>query len=167
MTALAAASVAANAAASAKDSPAAPRAVGLLRARLAYPQRVSAAVGGLFFREAADRDCSIFCAMRGPHVQLDVGLAGAEFGAGYAYVVAKRPPGRPFLNEVYLGYGLRAALLRTWGEAPFDPPTRDFAGVELAFSVGQVSFTLGCFRQISEGAGEGGWRWTGGMGWGF
>lgn len=105
--------------------------------------------------------------MRGPHVQLDIGLGGAELGVGYAYVVAMRPPGRPFLTEVYLGYGVRAALLRTWGRAPFDPATRNFAGLELAFSVAQVSFTLGYFRQISEGVGEVGGRWGGGMGWGF
>jgi len=128
---------------------------------------VSVALGGLFFREDPQIDCSIFCEMRGFHAQLDAGPGGGSLGLGWANVIGERTRGGHFLRAVYLGFGARAVLLRTWGAARLDPPERTYAGVEGAFTASQISVTLGVYRRMGGGAAEEDWKWFGGLGWGF
>ena len=140
---------------------------GLARFRYAYPQRFTAAAGILVSREDPDRTCADFCPMKGLQVQLDLGTGGGSFGVGYASIVARRRPGWPIASAVFLGKSVRATVLRTWGQTPFDPPMRTFVGVESGFAIARVGFTFGIIRQVSSGPEHSEWRWTGGIGWGI
>ncbi len=142
------------------------RGVGLLRVRAGYPQIASAALSALVVREPADCQCANFCALRGFHAQLDVGITAATLSAGYASIDARRRLGWPFATAVFLGYGLRAALMRSYAPSSLVPPVATYGGVEGSFSIAHVSFTLGCLRRLDSGEG-GHWLWTGGIGWGF
>jgi hypothetical protein len=68
---------------------------------------------------------------------------------------------------VYVGYGIRMALLRTWGSSELDPHGTTFWGVEGAFTISQFSMTFGAFRPTEPGADPRSWRLFGGAGWGF
>ncbi len=65
-----------------------------------------------------------------------------------------------------MGFAVKAALLRTWGNATLDPPGQTFAGVEGAFTVTRVNFSLGLFGRLSD-RGDRDWLATAGIGWGF
>lgn len=132
------------------DEPERRSGVVLLRARLASPQIAAAAVSGLFFREPAEFDCSIFCDMGGLQVQAEAGLGGGSVGVGWASLVGERTRSQQLVRAVFLGFGARAVLLRTWGEANLDPPGRTYGGIEGAFTITQVRFTLGVYREISD-----------------
>ena len=66
-----------------------------------------------------------------------------------------------------MGFGIKGALLRTWGDASFDRADETFLGTEADFTVTQVNFRLGIFRSVSADPDEDPWMVTGGIGWGF
>ena len=74
---------------------------------------------------------------------------------------------RSFLSDIYLAYGIKGALLRTWGGADLRPADQTFVGVEGDFTVIRVNFSLGVFRHVGSGNPDDDWIVTGGIGWGF
>lgn len=136
------------------------------RVRASAPQQISAGAGWLWTRQPKVYDCSTVCEMRGWVVEVEPGLAGAQVSAGYAVAAAETGRHRRWLSRVYRAYGVRGAVLRTWGAAHLSPPERTLGGVEGQFTVIGVSFSLGLFRPIgSSGPAE--WTVGGGLGWGF
>ena len=143
------------------------RVVGLLRVRVSRSQRLSAGVGAMVARMPADFDCTTVCDYRGAVFQVEPGTAGAQLAAGYALVLGEKRHNDYFLAQVYAAFGVKAAVLRTWGDSSAAPPGRTYAGVEGDFTITQVHFTMGVFRRISDPPGADPWLVSGGIGWGF
>lgn len=143
------------------------RRVGLLRLRLSYPQRLSGAVGLMRVRQPADYDCTTVCDYRGPFVQVEPGMAGIQLGAGYAVLVGERRRNEHYLASVYVGFGIKGVIARTWDPGSLDPPDQTLVGVEGAFTITSVNFSLGLLRSVSSGPVDERWVVTGGLGWGF
>jgi hypothetical protein len=143
------------------------RVVGLTRFRLSHPQRASAAIGAMMVRQPARYDCSTVCEYRGVFVQAEPGISGGELSAGYAVLMGEKGRNEHFLSRVYLGYGIKGALLRTWNDADLTPSDQTLVGVEGDFTIIHVNFSLGLFRPVDTGEAEDPWVVTGGVGWGF
>ena len=143
------------------------RRIGLLGLRLSHPQQVAGSLGAIWVRQPVDFDCSSACDFRGPLAQIEPGVAGVQLGAGYAVLVGEKGRNTHYLRRIYVGLGIKAALLRTWGDAAVEPADQTFAGLEVDAAVAQVNFRLGLFRSLSRAGTEDRWLVTGGLGWGF
>jgi hypothetical protein len=143
------------------------RAVALARVRLSFPQRVSATIGAVVARQPKSYDCTSVCEFRGLLLQAEPGLAGGQLAIGWADVMGESRGNEQFLSRVYLGWGVKAALLRTWGDADLTPPDQTLVGVEGEFTVIQINFSLGLLRALSPDDARDTWIVTGGIGWGF
>jgi hypothetical protein len=143
------------------------RRVGLLGLRLSHPQFVTGSLGVLWARQPADFDCTTGCDFRGPMVAIEPGLAGAQVGVGYGILVGDKGRNEFFLRRVYIGWGLKATYLRTWGNDSLEPADQSFLGIEAKFTITQIDFRLGAFRSLSRDEVTNPWIVTGGIGWGF
>ncbi|HEX4823800.1 MAG TPA: hypothetical protein VFV19_05780 [Candidatus Polarisedimenticolaceae bacterium] len=154
-------------AALADDAPMERRSGGLIRAALEYPGQVSFTFGTIVTSMPADYDCTTVCPYRGATVQGTVGWGAGKLAIGYGSLVGETGAAKWLLKRVYLGYGLRMALLRTWGSSNLDPHGVTFWGGEAAFTITQFSITAGAYRPVDPGADPRSWRLFGGVGWGF
>lgn len=143
------------------------RVAGLTRFRVSFPQRASAAIGAMWVRQPARYDCSTVCEYKGLFVQAEPGLSGGELSAGYAVLMAEKGRNEHFLSKVYLGYGVKAALLRTWNDADLTPSDQTLLGMEGDFTIIHINFSLGLFRHVGSGEVDDPWVVAGGVGWGF
>lgn len=150
-----------------RDSLQETRVVGIGRVRVSHPQKLSGAFGALVVRQPQDYDCTTICDFRGLLLQAEPGLAGGQISAGYAVVVGEKRHSDFFITEVFMGYGVKAALLRTWGDSPLTPPEQTLLGVEGDFTIIQLNFSLGLFRHFAGGDPDQRWQLAGGVGWGF
>ena len=159
--------VCAAAPAVADDGPAEARTGGLLRAHWNYPAKAQLGFGVVVGHMPEDFDCKTTCLFRGVSIQGAAGPGAGELAIGYASLVGETGRGDWLLRHVYMGWGVRAAMVRTWGSSTLDPEGATFAGVEGAFTIAQVGITLGFFRRFESIPGESDWKVFGGMGWGF
>jgi hypothetical protein len=159
--------VLAGVAARAADAPDARRTGGLVRAQFGYPAQASLAFGVLVTKMPENFDCKTTCLFRGATVQGSAGTGAGEIAVGYGSLVGETGRGSWLLRRVYIGYGIRAALVRTWGMSNLYPHGVTFWGLEGAFTVSQLSLTLGVFRPTSPLDDGHSWRIFGGAGWGF
>lgn len=141
--------------------------VGTVRARLSYPQRFSVGLGTLAAPRPAEHECVEVCLYRGLIAQIEPGISGGQFSIGWARLVADRRGAAPLLTNVYVGWGLRATLLRTWGDSGLTPEEQTLAGIEGQFSVARVGFSLGVMYRLSPDHERSPYLVTGGLGWGF
>lgn len=142
------------------------RVYGLIRAGVHYPMQVAVASGIIVASLPRDFDCTTSCAMRGLTVQGALGPGGAEASIGYGSLVGETGGNRAFLRHVFVGYGVRASYLRTWGSSTLSPGD-DFVGVESAWTVSQFGLTVGVYHRVpGDDPGES-WKVFGGLGWGF
>jgi hypothetical protein len=141
--------------------------IGLAKVRLSVPQRVSGSVGLIGSRQPAGFDCSTVCKHRGPLLQIEPGVAGGQLSAGYAVVMGELGDNDRFLSKVCVAWGLKAALMRTWGDASLSPSEQTLLGVEGDFTVIGINFSLGLFRSIEPSDIDDPWLVGGGLGWGF
>lgn len=155
------------AAAAADDAPDAARTAGLLRVHWDYPAKASLGFGVIVARMPANFDCKTTCLYRGTTIQGAAGLGAGELSIGYGSAVAETGRGDWLLRHVYIGYGVRASLLRTWGASELDPHGATFLGIQGAFTVTQFSVTLGAYYRTTPIEGDTSWRVFGGIGWGF
>ena len=151
----------------ADDAPSERRTGGLIRAAWEYPGQVSFTFGTIVTRMPSDYDCTTVCPYRGATIQGTVGWGAGKLAIGYGSLVGETERGTWLLRRVYLGYGLRMALLRTWGSSQLDPHGVTFWGGEAAFTITQFSLTAGAYRPVDPGADPRSWRLFGGIGWGF
>ena len=151
----------------ADDAPVARRTGGLIRAQWAYPSQATLAFGVVVASMPANFECKTTCLYRGATIQGAAGTGAGEVAIGYGSLVGETGRGDWLLRHVYVGYGVRAALLRTWGTSNLDPHGATFWGAEGAFTIAQFSLTLGVFRPVSPSDDARAWRIFGGAGWGF
>ena len=143
------------------------RVIGLARVRVTYPQEVSGALGAMIAKQPRDYDCTTVCDFKGLMGQLEPGLAGAQASLGYGKLVGEKGRNSFFLSDVYVGYGFKAALLRTWSNANLNPPNQTFVGAEAELTFTSVNFSLGWFQHIKGDVGENDQLISAGIGWGF
>jgi hypothetical protein len=143
------------------------RVYGLARVHWDYPLELSGGSGVIFTRLPRDFDCTTTCLMEGFTLQGALGTGGAEASFGYASIVAETGRSRAFLRHVYVGYGIRAAYVRTWGTSNLSPEGDDFVGVESAWTIAQFSMTLGVFRRVPASDPGDRTKVFAGLGWGF
>jgi len=142
--------------------------LGIARVRYSIPLEFSAGGGAVLARMPASYDCATFCEYRGFVAQIEPGSAGGQLGVGYARVIATRKPRSAFLNNVYVGWGARAVLVRTWGDSELDPERQTLAGFEGQFALPRLTFNLGVLRRISSAHEDADrYVYTAGIGWGF
>jgi hypothetical protein len=144
-----------------------PRTAGLIRAHWDYPAKASFGFGVIAARLPADFRCFTSCLYHGVTVQGAAGLGGGELAVGYGSVVGDTGLGERLVRRVYVGYGVRAAVVRTWGASTLDPEGATFFGVEGAMTVAQFGLRLGVFHRAEPVSGQSDWRLFGGAGWGF
>ena len=151
----------------ARDADRARRVYGLARVHWDYPTELTGGSGILVTRLPRDYDCTTTCPMRGFTVQGAIGTGGAEASLGYASVVAETGRSRGFLRHVYVGYGIRAAYVRTWGSSNLSPEGDDFVGVQSGWTIAQFSVTFGVFRRVPASDPGDRTKVFAGIGWGF
>ena len=143
------------------------RFIGLTRARLSYPLKLSGAVGVMRVRQPRSFDCSTVCDNHGYFAAIEPGISGIQASWGYAWLVGERKLNSTFLSDVYAGWGVRAAALRTWGKSAFDPPGQTFLGVEGDLTLTSANLSLGVFRGVDRDDEDREWIGMIGLGWGF
>ena len=143
------------------------RRVGLARLRASRPQVLSAGVGVIWARLPKNFACVSACEYRGPIVQIEPGIGGGQLSAGYAFLIASRPPGERFLSDVFIGAGIKGSLLRTWSGSTINPSDQTFVGAEGEFTITRFNFSLGALYGVSDNSRGNRWRATFGFGWGF
>ncbi len=142
--------------------------LGTARARYSTPLQFSIGVGALVARLPDSHDCVEFCEYRGLVLQVEPGTAGGQLGVGFARLMSRRRPSSPFLTDVYVGWGARAVVLRTWGDSGLDPRAQTLAGLEAQFTLVRFSFSAGVMRRISSAHDDADrFVYTAGFGWGF
>jgi hypothetical protein len=99
-------------------------------------------------------------------LQIEPGLTGGQLSAGWARVLGEKKNNKFFLHDVYVAFGAKAVLMRTWGDSPLHPQDQTLAGVEGEFTIARVNFSLGLLRSLADRP-EDRWVITGGLGWGF
>jgi len=151
----------------AADAAEAPRTAGILGAYWGYPTKASVDFGVIATKLPANFECRTICLFHGATLQAAAGLGGAEIAVGYGSLIGETGRGTWLLRRAFVGYGVRAAVLRTWGTSTLDPEGATFVGVEGAMTVAQFGMRLGLFRRVDAVAGQKDWRVFGGAGWGF
>jgi hypothetical protein len=143
------------------------RVFGLWRGAFSHPLSLSASLGAVVAGLPRTEDCRSLCELRGMTVHVSAGLTGGELAVGWAQLFAASDARRHFLTDVSLGFGVRAALVRTWGASRLEPPAQTLAGVETALTITRVSFTLGVLVPLAAGAEHHRRTVTGSVGFGF
>ncbi len=143
------------------------QAFGVARARISYPLIASAGVGVLFGERSREIDCAMQCELTGWLASADAGVGGAQFNLGPAYLIGELGDNTFFLTRRYMGYAVRASVLRTWGDTPLRPDHEWHVGFEGEFTVVSLNLTLGFYRRIGDDHAGQPWLVTGGIGWGF
>jgi hypothetical protein len=143
------------------------RMVGLIGARFSNPEKIAGSFGFLWSQLPSEYDCQTLCPFQGPYLQLQPGLGGSRLGFGWARLIGEKKTNERYLSDIYLGYGFKGALLRTWGEPYRTPAGQTYFGTEAEFTIVRVNFRLGFFRHIGGGQRDDPWLLTWGLGWGF
>jgi len=139
---------------------------GFHRLRAGYPQTISAGLGVIRARLPESWECVTVCPFRGLVLQLEPGLHGAQLSAGFATLMAEKRHRKRFLADIYLAFGVKGVLLRTWDGANLAPADRTFAGIEFSYTVTRINFSLGTLRRVDRTPGDD-WIVSIGAGWGF
>ncbi len=142
------------------------RAVASLRVRISAPLSASFAALGLWDPRGFRPDCRLTCDLRGPIVQGEIGLRGAQLAAGYGAAVVDRRWAPGIASDVYAGAGVKAVVLRTWDGVGISPGDQWLLGVEFEGTISRINFSVGLLRTLDASA-DRSWEWTGGVGWGF
>jgi hypothetical protein len=143
------------------------RASTLAGARFTSYEGFAGSVGWMFTDVESDFDCHTICDLRGPTVQLQPGLDGAQLSLGYARIFGETGHSERFLVSPYLGIGVRGTVLRTWREGSLGPSGLTFLGLEGQFTITRVSFTLGALWHVGGESAARAWAISWGFGWGF
>lgn len=151
----------------AAEPEAAPRgAVASLRVRMSAPLSASVAALGLWDPRGFRPACRLTCDLRGPILQGEIGLRGAQIGAGYGAAVVDRRWAPGIASNVYAAAGVKAVVVRTWDGLGISPGDQWLLGVELEGTISQINFSVGLLKTLDTSA-DRSWEWTGGVGWGF
>ncbi len=142
------------------------RALGLLGLQVGQPQIFAASLGVMAASQPTSYDCRSICRFRGPFAKLEPGIGGGKLSAGWGYVSGSTGKRDHFLSRTYLAMGIKATVLRTWGNGGVVEPGHTYTGVEYEFSIVRLNFNLGVLYRIDDDAGYP-WLFSWGVGWGF
>jgi len=149
----------------AEDADRETRLVVLQRVGWIHPSGPSGSLALMLARLEPNADCATLCSLLGPYAQLDGGLAGGRLSIGYGQVLGELRRGR-LLTHAYLGFGVKATLLRTWGDPAGAPPATTYFGGTMEVAIAKVNLELGALRRI-QGRRDDRWLFTWGLGVGF
>lgn len=142
---------------------------GLMRVRWSDTQLFSAGLGAMLVKQPQSMDCSIGCAIRGWHFEVEPGIYGIQGGVGWGKLVGESGRTR-LMHTVHFGWNVRAVVLRTWGDSSLYPQSQTLAGVEASVSIVRMNISMGVLKSLYSGPGEeygDDWILTTGFGWGF
>ena len=122
------------------DGPEETRTAGLLRVHWDYPAKASLGLGVVVAKLPSSFDCHTSCLLHGLTVQGAAGLGGGELAVGYGSLIGETGRGDWLLRRAFVGYGVRAAAVRTWGASTLDPHGATYVGVEGAVVIAQLAF---------------------------
>lgn len=134
--------------------------------RVSAPLSASFAALGIWDRRGFRPDCRLTCDLRGPIVQGEIGLRGAQLGAGYGAAVVDRRWSPGIVSDVYAAAGVKGVLVRTWDGLGISPGDQWLLGVEFEGTISRINFSVGVLKTLHASA-DRSWEWTGGVGWGF
>lgn len=110
--------------------------------------------------------CIELCELDGPFLELTAGSGGGELSLGWTQFLGRLHADDRTMAEASLAWGLKATVLRTWGDPVGQEPGATFAGPAFEFSVARVNLELGLLRRL-DGPGSGDWLTVWGLGFGF
>jgi hypothetical protein len=151
----------------AEDGAETSRTAGLLRAHWDYPAKASLGFGVVVAKLPSSFECRTSCLFHGATIQGAAGLGGGELAIGYGSLIGETGSGGWLIRRAFVGYGVRAAAVRTWGASTLDPHGETYVGVEGAVVIAQFGLRAGVFRRADPVVGEKDWRVFCGAGWGF
>jgi hypothetical protein len=143
---------------------------GLMRIRWSDTQLFSAGLGAMLVKQPQNIDCSIGCAIRGWHFEIEPGIYGVQGGVGWGKLVGESGGTKRLMHTVHFGWNVRAVVLRTWGDSSLYPQSQTLAGVEASVSIVRMNISMGVLKSLYSGPGEEygkDWILTTGFGWGF
>ena len=133
----------------------------------ADPRSAFAALGVLSASLPRTSDCRSVCDLRGPTLQLALGSTGSQVAVGWARVIAETGENGRLLADVYLAYGVRGVIVRTWRDSARAEANRTLAGIEGAFTITRVSFIASLLRRLGSDGHRSRWLASVGLGLGF
>lgn len=139
---------------------------GLVRARWAYPQKISAGFGAIFVEQPSGADCSVTCMLHGWQFEVEPGLYGIQGSVGWGKLVGETGRMKHLIHSVHFAWAIRGVVMRTWGDSPLTPQSQTLAGIEGSISVVRFNFSLGLMRSLSSRADDD-WVFSAGLGLGF
>ncbi|MFC1777942.1 hypothetical protein ACFL3I_11490 [Pseudomonadota bacterium] len=143
---------------------------GLMRIRWHDTQLFSAGLGAMLVKQPQSIDCSIGCAIRGWHFEIEPGIYGVQGGVGWGKLVGESGRTSRLMHTVHFGWNVRAVVLRTWGDSSLYPQSQTLAGIEASVSIVRMNISLGVLKSLYSGPGEEYGKdliLTTGFGWGF
>ena len=143
---------------------------GLMRIRWHETQLFSAGLGAMLVKQPQNIDCSIGCAIRGWHFEIEPGIYGVQGGVGWGKLVGESGRTSRLMHTVHFGWNVRAVVLRTWGDSSLYPQSQTLAGIEASVSIVRMNISLGVLKSLYSGPGEEYGEdliLTTGFGWGF
>ena len=143
---------------------------GLMRIRWHDTQLFSAGLGAMLVKQPQNIDCSIGCAIRGWHFEIEPGIYGVQGGVGWGKLVGESGRSGRLMHTVHFGWNLRGVVLRTWGDSSLYPQSQTLVGIEGSVSIVRMNISLGVLKSLYSGPGEEYGEdliLTTGFGWGF
>lgn len=142
------------------------RALGLVGAQITNTQVLSVSLGVMATSQPTSYDCRTLCRFSGLFAQVEPGIGGGKLSVGWGRVSGSTGKDDRVMTRVYLAMGIKATLLRTWGNGGTAEPDSTYAGLEIEFSIARMNFGLGILHRVGDGN-RNPWVVTGGLGWGF
>lgn len=138
------------------------------RIRWGYPLRWSAGFGAMLTEQPSDQDCSISCAVRGWHFEVEPAQYGIQGSLGWGKMIGSTGGTERWMHTVYWGWAVRGVVVRQWGSdyGPLGFGPQTLLGIEGNLSIVRLNFTAGVLRSLSSVSNEE-WVLTGSLGWGF
>lgn len=115
---------------------------------------------------AAEEHCTGLCELRGTFFQATAGAGGGALAVGRTQLLGSLRRNDRTLKEASLAWGVKATLLRTWGDPVGRSGGETFAGPGFEFSIARVNLEIQLLRRIS-GSGPDEWLAVWGFGMGF
>lgn len=131
--------------------------------RLSTPQSFSASLG-VVLGSGECRRTSIWsgCHGQGILIQVEPGFGGIKGSLGYADV-RTLSHGGPAIS----GWGMKASVLHTWGDAHAGSGDDVYAGLEAEANLLFLNFALGLLHEVAGESSDPDWLFIAGVGFGF
>ncbi len=143
-----------------------PRRFTLWRAGWYRPLGPSAGAALLVAPFRRGQHCIELCELDGSFLQLTAGRGGGGLSLGWAQFLGRLHRDDRTMAEASLAWGVKATVLRTWGDPVGQAGGATFAGPGFEFSIARVNLELQVLRRL-DGPASGDWLTVWGLGFGF